>query len=102
MAMEALRAGKHILCEKPVMMCSADLAEVMKEAEAAGRVFYPRQNREWDEDFLIIRKIYQENLLGRTFEIRCRIMGARGIPGDWRSRRECGGGMMYDLSLIHI
>ena len=24
MAMEALRAGKHILCEKPVMMCSAE------------------------------------------------------------------------------
>ena len=70
MAMEALRAGKHILCEKPVMMCSADLAEVMKEAEMTGRVFYPRQNREWDEDYLIIRKIYQENLLGRTFEIR--------------------------------
>ncbi len=101
MAMEALRAGKHILCEKPVMMCSADLAEVMKEAEMTGRVFYPRQNREWDEDYLIIRKIYQENLLGRTFEIRCRIMGARGIPGDWRSRRECGGGMMYDWG-VHV
>ncbi len=101
MAVSALRAGKHVLCEKPVMLSSAGLLEVLEEAKKAGRVFYPRQNREWDEDFLIIRKIYEEQLLGRTFEIRCRIMGARGIPGDWRSRKEFGGGMMYDWG-VHI
>lgn len=101
MAIAALRAGKHVLCEKPVMLSSADLLEVMEEAEKANRVFYPRQNREWDEDFLIIRKIYEEELLGKTFEIRCRIMGARGIPGDWRSKREFGGGMLYDWG-VHI
>ncbi len=101
MAVQALRAGKHVLCEKPVMLCSADLLEVVKEAEKAGKVFYPRQNREWDEDFLIIRKIYEEELLGKTFEIRCRIMGARGIPEDWRSKKEYGGGMMYDWG-VHV
>ena len=79
----------------------AALLEVMEEAEKANRVFYPRQNREWDEDFLIIRKIYEEELLGKTFEIRCRIMGARGIPGDWRSKREFGGGMLYDWG-VHL
>ena len=101
MAIAALRAGKHVLCEKPVMLSSADLLDVMEEAHKAGKVFYPRQNREWDEDFLIIRKIYEEELLGKTFEIRCRIMGARGIPGDWRGKKEFGGGMMYDWG-VHI
>ena len=101
MAISALRAGKHVLCEKPVMLSSTDLMEVVEEAKKAGKVFYPRQNREWDEDFLIIKKIYEEELLGRTFEIRCRIMGARGIPGDWRSKKEFGGGMMYDWG-VHI
>lgn len=101
MAIAALRAGKHVLCEKPVMLSSADLLDVMEEAHRANKVFYPRQNREWDEDFLIIRKIYEEELLGRAFEIRCRIMGARGIPGDWRGKKEFGGGMMYDWG-VHI
>lgn len=59
MAIAALRAGKHVLCEKPVMLSSADLLDVMEEAEKAGKVFYPRQNREWDEDFLIIRKKFE-------------------------------------------
>lgn len=101
MAIAALRRGKHVLCEKPVMLSSADLVDVMAEAERAKKVFYPRQNREWDEDFLIIKKIYEEELLGKIFEIRCRIMGARGIPGDWRSKKKCGGGMMYDWG-VHI
>ena len=61
MAVEALQAGKHVLCEKPVMLSSADLLDVLEVANKANKVFYPRQNREWDEDFLIIKKIYEEN-----------------------------------------
>lgn len=101
MAVEALQAGKHVLCEKPVMLSSADLLDVLEVANKANKVFYPRQNREWDEDFLIIKKIYEEELLGKTFEIRCRIMGARGIPEDWRSKKRFGGGMLYDWG-VHI
>ena len=51
MAIAALQAGKHVLCEKPVMLSSGDLLDVMGKAQKAGKVFYPRQNREWDEDF---------------------------------------------------
>lgn len=100
-AIAAIKAGKHVLCEKPVMITSDDLREVMAVAKKYGKVFYPRQNREWDEDFLIIKKIYKEKLLGDVFELRCRIMGARGIPGDWRGVREYGGGMLYDWG-VHI
>jgi len=100
-AILAMRAGKHVLCEKPVMMSSEELLCVMEVSRETGKVFYPRQNREWDEDFLIIRKIYEEKLLGETFEIQCRIMGSRGIPGDWRGMKKHGGGMMLDWG-VHI
>ncbi len=101
MAIAAMRAGKHVLCEKPVMVTSEELLEVMQVSKETGMVFYPRQNREWDEDFLIIRKIYEEKLLGDTFDIQCRIMGSRGIPGDWRGIKEYGGGMMLDWG-VHL
>ena len=101
MAIKAMRAGKHVLCEKPVMMSSADLIDVMKVAEETGRIFYPRQNRRWDKDYLIVKKIYDEKLLGNTFNIECRIHGSRGIPGDWRGVKEYGGGMMLDWG-VHI
>ena len=100
-AIQAMRAGKHVLCEKPVMLSSEELLEVMEVSRETGCVFYPRQNREWDEDFLIVKKIFDEKLLGNIFNIKCRIMGSRGIPGDWRAKKEYGGGMMMDWG-VHI
>ena len=64
MAIAAMRAGKHVLCEKPVMITSSDLEDVLKVSRETGKVFYPRQNREWDEDFRIIKKIYDEFVQG--------------------------------------
>jgi predicted dehydrogenase len=101
MAVAAMRAGKHVLCEKPVTVTSAELEDIMAVAKETGKVFYPRQNRRWDEDFLIIKKIYDENLVGKTFNIESRIMGSRGIPGDWRGVKEFGGGMMLDWG-VHL
>ena len=100
-AIRAMRAGKHVLCEKPVMITSRDLMDVMEVARETGRVFYPRQNRRWDQDYLIIKKIYDEKLVGSVFNIENRVHGSRGIPGDWRGVKEYGGGMMLDWG-VHL
>lgn len=100
-AIAAMKAGKHVLCEKPVTRRSWELEDILKVSKETGRVFYPRQNRRWDEDFLIMKKIYEENLLGKTFNIESRILGSRGIPGDWRGIQEFGGGMMLDWG-VHL
>lgn len=97
----AMKAGKHVLCEKPVTPTSAELEEILKVSKETGKVFYPRQNRRWDKDFRIIKKIYEEELLGKTFNIENRVMGSRGIPGDWRGKKEFGGGMMLDWG-VHL
>jgi len=100
-AIKAMRAGKHVLCEKPVMLSGDELLEVMAVSKETGKVFYPRQNRQWDEDYLIVKKIYDEKLVGNIFNVKCRIMGSRGIPGDWRGVKAYGGGMMLDWG-VHI
>jgi len=101
MAVAAMRAGKHVLCEKPVTPTSAELEDILAVSRETGKVFYPRQNRRWDKDFLIIKKIFDENLLGKTFNIESRVLGSRGIPGDWRGIKEYGGGMMLDWG-VHL
>lgn len=101
LAIRAMRAGKHVLCEKPVMMNSKDLEDVLEVAKETGKVFYPRQNRRWDKDFLTMKKIYDEKLVGDVFHIESRMHGSRGIPGDWRGRAEQGGGMMFDWG-VHL
>ena len=99
-AIAAMRAGKHVLCEKPVMLNSAEMEEIMAVSRETGKVFYPRQNRRWDEDFRIVEKICADGMVGKVFNIECRVQGSRGIPGDWRGKREFGGGMMLDGGFI--
>lgn len=97
----SMRAGKHVLCEKPVTPTSAELEDILAVAKETGKIFYPRQNRRWDRDYLIAKKIYDEKLLGKTFTIESRVLGSRGIPGDWRGIKEYGGGMMLDWG-VHL
>ncbi len=100
-AIRALRAGKHVLCEKPVMMDSEELEEVLAVAKEENKIFTVHQNRRWDRDFLIVKDVYEKNEIGKPFFIESRVNGARGIPGDWRCTKVAGGGMMLDWG-VHL
>jgi scyllo-inositol 2-dehydrogenase (NADP+) len=92
----ALRAGKHVMCEKPAMLNSRELEAVVGLAERSGRIFAVHQNRRWDEDYLSIKRLYDDKTLGPTGYIETRVHGSRGIPGDWRTKKAQGGGMLLD------
>jgi scyllo-inositol 2-dehydrogenase (NADP+) len=100
-AIQAMRAGKNVVSEKPVTLCSNDLQEMIDVSIETNRFFTVHQNRRWDEDFLTIKKIYEEKLLGEVFRIESRVHGSRGIPGDWRQEKEHGGGMVLDWG-VHL
>ena len=101
LAIKALRAGKHVICEKPVVLSSAELAEVVAVANECGRLFTAHQNRRWDADYQMIREVYHSGKLGRVTSIESRYHGSRGIPGDWRGKRCHGGGMILDWG-VHL
>lgn len=100
-AIQAMKAGKHVVSEKPVTLCSKDLKEMIDVSKATNRFFTVHQNRRWDEDFLTIKKIIEDNLLGDVVRIESRVHGSRGIPGDWRQEKEHGGGMILDWG-VHL
>jgi len=100
-AVAALRAGKNVLCEKPAMVTSAELIDVVTEAERAGRLFMVHQNRRWDPDFLSMKAVYDRRLLGPVTHIESRVHGSRGIPADWRTEKAAGGGMLLDWG-VHL
>lgn len=94
LAIAAMKAGKHVVCEKPVMMNTKELEEVMAISKQEEKIFMVHQNRRWDNDFLIIRDLYQQPKIGELFQIESRVQGANGIPGDWRHLKQHGGGMV--------
>ncbi len=100
-AIQAMRAGKNVVSEKPVTLNSKDLQEMIDVSHETGKLFTVHQNRRWDEDFLTMKKIYEEGSLGQVFRIESRVHGSRGIPGDWRQEKEHGGGMILDWG-VHL
>lgn len=101
LAIAALRAGKHVISEKPVTLSSADLADICAVANECGRLFTAHQNRRWDADYQMTRTAYHSGKLGKITSVESRYHGSRGIPGDWRGKKEHGGGMIYDWG-VHL
>lgn len=100
-SIQAMEAGKNVICEKPVMMSAADLADVLKVSKETGKQFSVHQNRRWDKDFRIIKKLIDDGTIGTPFYIESRVQGSKGVPGDWRCVKEAGGGMVFDWG-VHL
>ena len=101
LAVRGLGAGKNVISEKPVTLCSADLEEMIAASEKAGKLFSVHQNRRFDTDYLAVRSIFESGEIGNVFCIESRVHGSRGIPGDWRKEKEHGGGMILDWG-VHL
>ncbi len=100
-AIRAMKAGKAVISEKPVTMCSQDLEEMIKASEETGKLFTVHQNRRWDNDYRMVKRVLETNELGNVFSIDSRVYGSRGIPGDWRREKQHGGGMLLDWG-VHL
>lgn len=100
-AIEAMAAGKHVLCEKPATMTSAELEAVITASKKYAKVFSVDQNRRTNKDFVLMRRKVEEGLLGDVYFIESRVEGSRGMPSGWRTIKALGGGMMLDWG-VHL
>lgn len=100
-ALAAMGARKHVVCEKPVALNSDELTQMINFSREMGVLFTVHQNRRWDEDYLIIKKLYDQQTMGKVFNIESRVHGSRGIPSDWRNQKQHGGGMVLDWG-VHL
>ena len=98
---DALRHGKHVLCEKPAAMSSEELLDMMAVAKECGKVFTIDQNRRVNKDFVLMRRSVESGLIGKPYIIESRVEGSRGMPEGWRCTKELGGGMMLDWG-VHL
>lgn len=98
---KCLKAGKNVICEKPVTMNVAELEEIIEVAKESNKVFSVHQNRRWDKDFVIIKRILEEGSIGTPYFIESRVQGSRRAMHGWRGHKINGGGMVLDWG-IHL
>ena len=96
---QALLAGKHVVCDKPVTVTSAEAQDLEQTAKAQGVLLLPFQNRRWDGDFLTLKSLIESRKTGRTVTLDSRFDRYRPLakPGAWRDDAEGGGGLLYDI-----
>ena len=97
-ATAALRAGKHVVVDKPLCPTAAQAAQLSELAVRSNRRLAVFQNRRWDSDFLTIRKLIAADRLGEINAFHARWDRYRPQVADrWRDRDEPGAGVLYDL-----
>ncbi len=65
---QALKAGKHVVVEKPFTASTAEADELIALAGEQGKVLTVFQNRRWDSDFKTAKKVVENGLLGKITE----------------------------------
>lgn len=97
-AQAALRAGKHVVVDKPVAVSVAEANLLMQTAEECGRIISVFQNRRWDNDFLTVRQCIGEGWLGRVYSYEVHYDRFRPVlKAGWREQDRPGSGLLYDL-----
>ena len=97
----ALKAGKHVVCEKPVVLTVRDLQEVMDVSKQTDALFTIHQNRRWDQDFQIVKTILDSGTVGKPYFIESRLDGSSVYLHGWRDYKLNGGGILYDWG-VHL
>ncbi|NLU26251.1 MAG: Gfo/Idh/MocA family oxidoreductase [Hungateiclostridium thermocellum] len=101
LSIECLKAGKNVICEKPVTLNSSELIDIIDTAEKTGKLFSIHHNRRWDKDYCIVKNILEQNIIGEPYFIESRVQGSRRSMHGWRGHKENGGGMVLDWG-VHL
>lgn len=97
----AMDAGKHVVCEKPACLNCEELDEIIAVSNKTGMLYTVHQNRRFDIDYLIMKEIMDNAMVGKPYFLDSRLYSNRGSSGRWRSTYEAGGGTLYDWG-IHM
>ncbi|NVO85150.1 Gfo/Idh/MocA family protein [Hymenobacter terrestris] len=100
LARQALRAGKHVLIEKPVATTVAELEELLALAGQQQRHLLAYQNRRWDSDFQLVRQVVESGRLGRLTEVHFRFDRYKLALNPKQFKEDpaaAGSGLSFDL-----
>src|SRR5437764_7678016 len=97
-ASAALRAGKHVVVDKPFALTLDEARDVVKLAHTTGRVVAVFHNRRWDGDFLALKDLVARRALGEVMHFESHFDRYRPhVRARWREQPGTGTGLWHDL-----
>lgn len=100
-----LGEGKHCVVEKPIALSLKEVDYLIRLAHRKKVVLSVFQSRRFDGDFLAVKKLLGEGLIGEPFTLESRATsygslknyGVREFNPAWRYKKAYGGGILYDF-----
>lgn len=98
-SISSLRAGKHVLCEKPMAISVQDCEQMIIESDKAGKeLFIVKQNR-FNPPVAALKKIIDDGVLGKILNIEVNCFWNRNEryyeDSDWKGKRLLDGGTLF-------
>lgn len=97
-----LEAGKHVACEKPLCLTTAEADALIAIARRNGAMLTVNQNRRWDGDFRAVQRAVRTGLLGDLFNIETFVGGFEHPCRYWHSDATVSGGAAFDWGSHYI
>ena len=98
----ALRAGKHVLCEKSFAANAVEAQDMARVAADTGRVLMEAFHYRYHPVFIRAKEIYDSGVLGTITEIRATFHVPVGDPNNIRMNYATGGGVTMDIGCYPI
>ncbi|MEK7388680.1 MAG: Gfo/Idh/MocA family oxidoreductase [Elusimicrobiota bacterium] len=99
--LSGIRAGLHVLCEKPLTLSSGAFEDIRRESESRDRCVYAINNWAYSPQWSKLLQVAARGILGEIRHAEIRVLRTRPsascLPGDWRKDPAIsGGGILVD------
>jgi predicted dehydrogenase len=96
---DALEAGKHVMCEKPMAINSAEAQKMLEAARATGKKLTIGYQNRWNEDSQTLFRACREGALGDIYMAKAHAVRRRALPtwGVFADKEQQGGGCLIDI-----
>lgn len=96
---DALEAGKHVMCEKPMAINSAEAGKMLDAAKRTGKKLTIGYQNRWNDDSQTLFRACQEGALGEVYMAKAHAVRRRMVPtwGVFADKEQQGGGCLIDI-----
>ena len=100
--MAALKAHKHVFCEKPITVNYELSVEMAKEAEKQGKILNIGVCNRYNKSIEMLEQLNREGRFGNIYHVYCSFRNFRSIPGlggAFTTKEKSGGGVLIDWGI---